>query len=162
MKLYRVINQDGFKTYDINKVEKVEHNGKTYIASRFVDYSKTNVLTLKKQAIVDKLIKEGMNISEISKIIGVSEGTINSYWLMKFKIENYSNAQSYPRKANGCCKKVKVVCYTDNSIVTYDSVTAAAESIGCSCSNVSNYCRSNKVYKHKSTGKEYKMSFVEE
>ena len=162
MKIIRVINSDGFKTYDINKVEKVAHNGKTYIVSRFVDYSKTNVLTLKKQAIVDKLIKEGMDIKEISKLIGVSEGTINSYWLMKFKIENYSNAQSYPRKANGCCKKVKVVCYTDNSIVTYDSVTAAAESIGCSGSNVSNYCRSNKVYKHKSTGKEYKMSFVEE
>ena len=162
MKIIRVINSDGFKTYDINKVEKVAHNGKTYICSRFIDYPKTNVLTLKKQAIVDKLIKEGMDIKEISKIIGVSEATINSYWLMKFKIENYSNAQSYPRKANGCCKKVKVVCYTDNSIVTYDSVTAAAESIGCSGSNVSNYCRSNKVYKHKSTGKEYKMSFVEE
>ena len=162
MKIIRVIASDGFKTYSLNKVERVAYDNKTYIVSRFIDYNKTNVLTLKKQAIVDKLIKEDMSISDISKIIGVSEGTINSYWLMKFKLENYSNAQSYPRKANGCCKKVKVVCYTDNSIVTYDSVTATAESIGCSSSNVSNYCRSNKIYKHKSTGKEYKMSFVEE
>ena len=162
MKLYRVINQDGFKTYSLNKVEKVAHNGKTYICSRFVNYPRTNVLTLRKQAIVDKLIKEDMDIKEISKIIGVSEDKINSYWLMKFKLENYSTAQSYPRKANGCCKKVKVVCLTDNSNVTYDSVTGAAEGIGCSGSNVSNYCRSGKVYKHKSTGKEYKMSFVEE
>ena len=162
MKLYRVINQDGFKSWAKDEIEKVTNDNKTYIVSRFIDYNKTNVLTLKKQRIVDKLIKDGVDIKEISKIIGVSENTINSYWLMKFKIENYSNAQSYPRKANGCCKKVKVVCYTDNSIVTYNSVTAAAESIGCSGSNVSNYCRSNKVYKHKSTGKEYKMSFVEE
>ena len=162
MKIIRVIASDGFKTWAKDEVERVTYKNKDYIVSRFIDIPKTNVLTLKKQAIVDKLIKEDMNISEISKIIGVSEATINSYWLMKFKLENYSNAQSYPRKANGCCKKVKVVCYTDNSIVTYDSVTAAAESIGCSSSNVSNYCRSNKIYKHKSTGKEYKMDFVEE
>ncbi len=162
MKIIRVIANDSFKTWAKDEVERVTYKGKTYISSRFVNYPKTNILTLRKQAIVDKLIKEGMDIKEISKIIGVSEDKIQAYWLMKFKLENYSNAQNYPRKANGCCKKVKVVCYTDNSIVTYDSVTAAAESIGCSGSNVSNYCRSGKIYKHKSTKKEYKMSFVEE
>ena len=162
MKIIRVIASDSFKTWEKEEVERVTYKGKTYISSRFVNYPKTNILTLRKQAIVDKLIKEGMDIKEISKIIGVSEDKIQAYWLMKFKLENYSNAQNYPRKANGCCKKVKVVCYTDNSIVTYDSVTAAAESIGCSGSNVSNYCRSGKIYKHKSTKKEYKMSFVEE
>ena len=160
-KLIQIQQDCNFTTENIRH-EFTEYGGKKYRVTRAVAYPHVNILTLKKQAIVDKLIKEGMDIKEISKIIGVSENTINSYWLMKFKIENYSNAQSYPRKANGCCKKVKVVCYTDNSIVTYDSVTAAAESIGCSGSNVSNYCRSNKVYKHKSTGKEYKMSFVEE
>ena len=160
-KLIQIQQDCNFTTENIRH-EFTEYGGKKYRVTRAVAYPHVNILTLKKQAIVDKLIKEGMDIKEISKIIGVSENTINSYWLMKFKIENYSNAQSYPRKANGCCKKVKVVCYTDNSTVTYDSVTTAAESIGCSGSNVSNYCRSNKVYKHKSTGKEYKMSFVEE
>ena len=156
------IVQDCNLTTENVRDEFTEYNGKRFRVTRAVAYEHCNVLTIAKQAIVDKLINEDMSISDISKIIGVSEATINSYWLMKFKIENYSNAQSYPRKVNGCCKKVKVVCLTDNSIVTYDSVTATAESIGCSGSNVSNYCRSNKVYKHKSTGKEYKMSFVEE
>ena len=160
-KLIQIQQDCNFTTENIRH-EFTEYDGRKFRVTRPVAYQHVNVLSVKKQALVDKLIKEGMDIKEISKIIGVSENTINSYWLMKFKIENYSNAQSYPRKANGCCKKVKVVCYTDNSIVTYDSVTAAAESIGCSGSNVSNYCRSNKVYKHKSTGKEYKMSFVEE
>ena len=160
-KLIQIVQDCNFTTENIRD-EFTEVDGKKFRVTRPVAYRHINVLTIAKQRIVDKLIKEDMNISDISKIIGVSENTINSYWLMKFKIENYSNAQSYPRKANGCCKKVKIVCYTDNSIVTYDSVTAAAESIGCSGSNVSNYCRSNKIYKHKSTGKEYKMSFVEE
>ena len=160
-RLIQIVQDYNFTTENIRH-EFTEYNGKKYIITRPVAYKHCNVLTIAKQRIVDKLIKEDMSISEISKIIGVSEATINSYWLMKFKLENYSNAQSYPRKANGCCKKVKVVCLTDNSIVTYDSVTGAAESIGCSSSNVSNYCRSNKIYKYKSTGKEYKMSFVEE
>ena len=160
-KLIQIVQDCNFTTENIRD-EFTEVDGKKFRVTRPVAYRHINVLTIAKQRIVDKLINEDMSISDISKIIGVSENTINSYWLMKFKIENYSNAQSYPRKANGCCKKVKVVCYTDNSIVTYDSVTAAAESIGCSGSNVSNYCRSNKIYKHKSTGKEYKMSFVEE
>ena len=34
-----------------------------------------------------------------------------------------------------------------------------AESIGCSNSNISNYCKSGKVYTHKATKKEYRMFF---
>ena len=149
----------GWKTYARDK-EYVEYKGKRYIVTRAYAPLKCNTLTVRKQHIVDKLINEGADVSEVSKLTGVSEETIQAYWLMKFKQENYCNAQSHDKKVNYCCKKVKILCLTDNSITTYDSVTAAAEAIGCSGSNVSNYCKNGKVYKHKSTGKEYRMDFV--
>lgn len=150
-----------WKTYAKGK-EYIEYKGKRYIVTKPYTPVKCNTLTLRKQAIVNKLIKDGMDISEIAKIIGVSEPTIKAYWSMQFKQENYSHAQSYPRKVKYNSKKVKVICYTDNSIIVYDSVGGAAEAIGCSGSNVSNYCRSGNAYRHKPTGKEYRMSFVEE
>lgn len=165
MKLYRVVNQDGFKTYALNKVERVTHKNKTYIVSRFVDYQKPNVLTVRKQRIVLDMVSKGIDIKDlknISKIIGVSESTINAFLSMHFKQENYRNAQSKPREAKYCCKKVEIVCLTDNTLTVYDSVTNASKAVGCSGSNVSNYCKSNKVYRHKATGKEYKMRFIEE
>ena len=148
-----------WKTYARN-MEYVEYKNKRYLVTRPYQPLKCNTLTVRKQLIVDKLINEGMDIKEISKITAVSEETIQNYWLEKSKQEHYCNAQSHSKKVNYCCKKVKVVCYTDNSITIYDSVTAAAEAIKCSGSNVSNYCKSNKIYKQKATGKEYKMNFV--
>ena len=149
----------GWKTYARDK-EYVEYKGKRYLVTRAYAPLKCNTLTLRKQYIVDKLIKDGIDIKEISKITGVSKETIQAYWIMKFKQENYSKAQGHNKKVNYCCKKVKILCLTDNSIEVYDSVTAAAAAIECSGSNVSNYCRSGKIYRHKSTGKEYKMSFA--
>ena len=85
MKLYRVVNTDSFKTYSKDEVEKVTNDNKTYIVSRFVDYSKTNVLTLKKQRIVIDMINKGEDIVDISNVIGVPVKTI-SIWLSHYRM----------------------------------------------------------------------------
>lgn len=150
-----------WRTYAKDK-EYVEYRGKKYIITRPYDPVKCNTLTLRKQAIAKRLIKDNVNIRDISKILGVPESTIKFFLSMQIKEENYSNAQKYAKKEPSNSKKVKVICYTDNSIITYNSVMTVAKAIGCSGSNVSNYCRSGNIYKHKVTKKEYKMSFVEE
>lgn len=71
MKLIRVCSSDGFKTYCKDKVERTAYRGKTYICSRFIDYPKTNVLTIKKQKMAQELINKGANLEEISEILGV-------------------------------------------------------------------------------------------
>lgn len=162
MKLTRVVNTEGFKTYAKGKVKRVTHKGKTYLVSRYINYKGTNVLDLRKQKIVNSMIKEGADLSVISKALGVSENTINAYLAMQFKQENCKKGQATSKQASCNCKKVKVICYTENSIITYNSVTAASKAIGCSNSNISIHCRSNKVYCHKANGKEYKMSFIDD
>lgn len=162
MKLIKVIDSEGFKTYCKDKVERVTHKGKKYIVSRYINYKGTNVLDLRKQRIVNSMIKEGKKLAEISKAIGVSERTISAFLAMQFKQENMKNGQIKSQQANYKRKKVKVVCYTDKFIAVYDSVTSASKEIGCSGSNVSIYCRSGKVYCHKATGKEYKMAFIDD
>lgn len=162
MKLIRVVNNCGFKTYCKDKVERVTHRGKTYICSRYVDYLKPNVLTLKKQKIVNAMLKEGVDLSSISSAIGVSESTITAFLSLQYKENNCKMGQVNSKQSNYKCKQVKVVCFTDNSIAVYKSVTSASRDIGCSGSNVSNYCKSGKIYRHKSNGKEYKMYFIEE
>lgn len=162
MKLIRVISNYGFKTWSKDNVEKVTYKGKTYFISRYVDYPKTNTLTLRKQRIVNQLIKDDMSISEIAEITGVSESTIKVFLSEQIKEENYHNSQKNASNKASNTKKVKIVCYTDKSIIIYNSVIAAAEAIGCSNSNVSIYCKSGNIYTHKATKKEYRMSFIEE
>ena len=162
MKLYRIVNNDGFKTYCKDKVERTTYRGKKYICSRYVNYLKPNVLTLKKQKIVNAMLKEGCDLKEISSAIGVDVKTISAFLAMQWKQENMKNGQANSKSANYKCKRVKVVCFTDNSIITYNSVTTASKAIKCSGSNISNYCKNGKVYCHKATGKEYKMQFIED
>ena len=162
MKIIRVVNKEGFKTYCKDKVERTTHRGKTYICSRYINYKGTNVLDLRKQKIVNSMIKEGKELSEISHAIGVDLRTINSFLSMQFKQENMREGQANSKSTNYKRKRVKVICYTDNSIAVYTSVTSASKDIGCSGSNVSNYCKSGRKYKQKSTGKEYKMSFIDD
>lgn len=80
MKLIRVINNYGFKTYCKEELGRVTHKGKTYLVSRFIDYPKTNVLTLRKQKLVLAMIAEGASLEEISKITGVRESTIAMWY----------------------------------------------------------------------------------
>lgn len=162
MKIIKVINNEGFKTYAKDQVERVTYRGKRYLVSRYVNYCKPNVLTLKKQKIVNQMLKEGRELAEISKAIGVSERTISNFLTMQFKQDHMREGQVNSKQANYKKKRVKVICYSDNCIAVYNSVISASKAIGCSGSNVSNYCRSGKVYYHKATGKEYKMCFIEE
>ena len=85
MKITRVVNTDGFKTWAKDEVERVTNDNKTYICSRFVDYQKTNVLTLKKQRIVIDMINKGADIEDISNVIGVPVKTI-SIWLSHYRM----------------------------------------------------------------------------
>ena len=85
MKLYRVVNTDSFKTYSKDKVERVTYKDKTYICSRFIDYSKTNVLTLRKQRMVIDMINKGEDLEKISATIGVPLNVI-SLWLSHYRM----------------------------------------------------------------------------
>lgn len=161
MKLIKVIDSEGFKTYCKDKVERVSYRGKTYICSRYINYKGTNVLDLRKQKIVNSMMREGADLAEISMAIGVSERTISAFLAMQFKEQNCKAGQANSKQANYKRKRVKVINFSDNSIAVYTSVTSASKEIGCSGSNISNYCRSGKVYCHKATGKEYKMAFIE-
>lgn len=149
-----------WRTYAKDK-EYVKYKGKKYIVTRPYDPLKCNTFTLRKQAIAKQLVKEGIDISNISKITGVSESTIKVFLSEQIKEEHYSNSQKNASNKASNAKKVRVVCYTDNSITVYNSVIAAAEAINCSNSNISNYCKSGKVYTHKATKKEYRMFFIE-
>ena len=80
MKLIRIINNDSFRTYSKDKIEKVKFKGKTYITSRYIDYPKTNVLTLRKQRIVKNMLNKGVDIEEIAKAVGVPLHTIYMWW----------------------------------------------------------------------------------
>lgn len=149
-----------WRTYAKDK-EYVEYKGKKYIVTRPYEPLKCNVLTLRKQKIVNQLIKDDMSICEIAEILGVQESTIKVFLSEQIKEEHYSNSQKNVSNKASNSKKVRVVCYTDNSITVYNSVIAAAEAINCSNSNISNYCKSGKVYTHKATKKEYRMFFIE-
>lgn len=80
MKLIRIINNDSFRTYSKDKVEKVTYKGKKYIASRYIDYSKTNTLTLRKQKLALELINKGANLEEVAKALGVKFSTLYMWW----------------------------------------------------------------------------------
>ena len=85
MKITRVVNTDGFKTWAKDEVERVAYDNKTYIVSRFVDYQKTNVLTLKKQKIVIDMIGKGASLEEISHTTGVPLNVIHM-WISHYRM----------------------------------------------------------------------------
>ena len=85
MKLIRIINNDGFKTYSKDEVERVTYDNKSYIVSRFIDYQKTNVLTLKKQRMVIDMLNKGEDLEKISATLGVPLNVI-SLWLSHYRM----------------------------------------------------------------------------
>lgn len=90
MKIIRVLNTDQFKTYALNKVERVTYKDKTYIVSRFIDAPKTNVLTLKKQRMVIDMLNKGEDLEKISATTGVPVKTI-SIWLSHCRMGGCKN-----------------------------------------------------------------------
>ena len=78
MKVYQVCDGDQFKTYNKRK-EFVDYRGKHFVVSRCIDYEKTNVFSTRKQAICLDMLKKGMEIPDIAKILNVDINNITDF-----------------------------------------------------------------------------------
>ena len=78
MKVYQICDGDQFKTWNKRK-EYVDYRGKHYIVSRCVDYERTNVFTTRKQALCLDMLKKGMEIEDIAKILSVDVINITDF-----------------------------------------------------------------------------------
>lgn len=85
MKLYQVCNDDQFKTWNKRK-EYVDYKGKHYVVSRCVDYEKTNIFTTRKMALCLDMLKKGMEIEDIAKILSVDVINITDFLNMSCNI----------------------------------------------------------------------------
>ena len=85
MKLYQVCNGDQFKTWNKRK-EYVDYRGKHFVVSRCVDYERTNVLSTRKQALCMEMLKKGMEIEDIAKILSVDVINITDFLNMSCNI----------------------------------------------------------------------------
>ena len=78
MKLYQICDGEQFKTYNKRK-EYVDYRGKHYIVSRCIDYERTNVFSTRKQALCLDMLKKGMLIEDIAKILSIDIITITDF-----------------------------------------------------------------------------------
>ena len=78
MKLYQVMESDQFKTWNKRK-EFVDYRGKHYIVSRCVDYERTNVFSTRKQALCLDMLRKGMEIDDIARILSVDVINITDF-----------------------------------------------------------------------------------
>ena len=85
MKLYQICNGDQFKTWNKRK-EYVDYKGKHYSVSRCVDYERTNVFSTRKQALCLDMLKKGMEIEDIARILGIDVINITDFLNMSCNI----------------------------------------------------------------------------
>ena len=85
MKLYQICNDDQFKTWNKRK-EFVDYRGKHYVISRCIDYEKTNIFNTRKQALCLDMLKKGMEIEDIAKILSVDVINITDFLNMSCNI----------------------------------------------------------------------------
>ena len=78
MKLYQICDGDQFKTWAKRK-EYVDYRGKHFVVSRCVDYERTNVFSTRKQAICMDMLRKGMKIEDIAKILSVDVISITDF-----------------------------------------------------------------------------------
>ena len=78
MKLYQVCNGDQFKTYN-KRPEYVDYKGKHFVISRCIDYEKTNVFTTRKEALVLDMLRKGMEVEDIARILGIDVISITDF-----------------------------------------------------------------------------------
>lgn len=78
MKLYQIMDSDQFKTWNKRK-EYVDYKGKHFVVSRCIDYEKTNVFTTRKQALCLDMLKKGMEIDDIARILDVDVINITDF-----------------------------------------------------------------------------------
>ena len=85
MKVYQVCDGEQFKTWNKRK-EYVDYRGKHYIVSRCVDYERTNVFSTRKQALCMDMLKKGMEIEDIARILSVDVINITDFLNMSCNI----------------------------------------------------------------------------
>ena len=85
MRLYQVMNGDQLKTWNKRK-EYIDYRGKHYVISRCVDYERTNVFSKRKQALCLDMLKKGMEIEDIAKILGIDVINITDFLNMSCNI----------------------------------------------------------------------------
>ena len=78
MKLYKVCDSEQFKTWNKRK-EYVDYKGKHYVISRCIDYEKSNVFTTRKQALCMDMLKKGMEVEDIARILGIDVINITDF-----------------------------------------------------------------------------------
>ena len=78
MKLYQICDGDQFKTWNKRK-EYVDYRGKHFVVSRCVDYERTNVFTTRKQALCLDMLKKGMEVEDISRILDIDVLNITDF-----------------------------------------------------------------------------------
>ena len=78
MKLYQVCNGDQLKTWNKRK-EYIDYKGKHFVISRCVDYERTNVFSTRKQALCLDMLRKGMEIDDIAKILSVDVINITDF-----------------------------------------------------------------------------------
>ena len=85
MRLYQVMNGDQLKTWNKRK-EYIDYRGKHYVISRCVDYERTNVFSTRKQALCLDMLRKGMEIEDIAKILGIDVINITDFLNMSCNI----------------------------------------------------------------------------
>lgn len=85
MKLYQIMDSDQFKTW-AKKEEFVTYKNKKFRVSRCVDYERTNVFSTRKQAICLDMLKKGMEVEDIAKILSVDVINITDFLNMSCNI----------------------------------------------------------------------------
>ena len=89
-----------------NKIETVEHNGKTYIKSRCIDTVKPNVLTLRKQSVLKryffvdnkKTVTDYKFFQDVCKKLAINEGLALNFLTLQESLLNLSNGNAKSSK----------------------------------------------------------------
>ena len=85
MKLYQACDGEQFKTWNKRR-EYIDYRGKHYVVSRCIDYEKTNVFTTRKQALCMDMLRKGMEVDDIAKILYVDVINITDFLNMSCNI----------------------------------------------------------------------------
>ena len=129
-----------------NKIETVEHNGKTYIKSRPVAYRMQNVLDLNKQKIlvyyfydVDNHkvdIKNTKQFEEVCKKLCITRGQAIHYLRLKEILENYEVGSKKAKNTKiwrpNTIVSVRAVNTITGEVVKSDTVSSLSKIIGVS------------------------------
>ena len=129
-----------------NKIETVEHNGKTYIKSRPVAYRMQNVLSLQKQRVlvyyfydmenhkVD--IKNTAQFESVCKKLCINRGTAIHYLRLKEILENYEVGSKKAKNTKiwkpNTIISVRAVHTVTGEVVKSNTVSSLSKIIGVS------------------------------